>query len=89
MGPVTTPKFVALPGVVVEYEESFDMTDDGPLVDCEESFNLTANEARYDTKNCHGFVAVVEGEENFDLTDCGPRYDTKSFHRSGAIHRMR
>ncbi|EXB61943.1 hypothetical protein L484_000642 [Morus notabilis] len=67
MGPVTTPKDVAVPVAVVEHEQRLDLSVDGrrytpkvlsvplAIVDYEESFDLAANGACYDTKICHGF----------------------------------
>ncbi|EXB53557.1 hypothetical protein L484_000103 [Morus notabilis] len=74
MGPITTPKDVTVPVVVVEREQRFDLLVDGrrytpkvlsvplAIVDCEESFNRMANGARYDTKICLGFRGGCRGQ---------------------------
>ncbi|EXB93517.1 hypothetical protein L484_001613 [Morus notabilis] len=58
MGLVTTPKVVAVPVPVLDREESFDLTADGPVTT--PKFATVPG-------------AVVGREESFDLTDFGPR----------------
>ncbi|EXB66129.1 hypothetical protein L484_002967 [Morus notabilis] len=58
MGAITTPKVVAVPVPVLDHEESFDLTADGPVTTPK---FVTLPEA------------VVGREESFDLTDFGPR----------------
>ncbi|EXB93518.1 hypothetical protein L484_001614 [Morus notabilis] len=99
MGPVSTTKDVAFPVQVVDREESFDLTADGP---------------RYDTKICRPsrgslrvrrirrilgpvttpkvvaiLVPVVDREESINQTADGPRYNTKSCRRPRGGCRVR
>ncbi|EXB66132.1 hypothetical protein L484_002970 [Morus notabilis] len=69
MGPVTTPKVVAVPVPVVDREERFDLTADGPVT-TPKFLTLPG--------------AVVGREESFDLTNEGPRFDNKRCHLSRA-----
>ncbi|EXC08702.1 hypothetical protein L484_001510 [Morus notabilis] len=66
MGPVTTPQVIAVPVVVLE---------------CEESFDLTADGHHFDTKTCRRCRGGCRERREIDLTDDGPRYETKSSHR--------